>query len=860
MTPERWQQIEKLFYSALEREPGERAAFLDEACADDEGLRRDVEALLAAGEQPESGFEALKAELAADLLAEGGTGIMVGRTLGRYRFLAPLGAGGMGEVYRALDTRLDREVAVKILPARLAASPEAMRRFEREAKAVAALSHPNILAIHDFGTEQGVSYAVMELLKGETLRSRLSRGALPWRKAVGIGGEIAEGLSAAHAKGITHRDLKPENIFLTSDGRTKILDFGLARVKAVISDENITSAPTVPYVTEPGFVMGTPGYMSPEQVRGAEVEAPGDIFSFGSVLYEMVTGHRPFERRTVADTMAAILRDDPPELADSGKNVPPELKQVITHCLEKNPAERFQSARDLAFALKTISSGSGTSRFAPTHWPVRFRAVLIVAALAVLLLGAWLYQRFDGIKPQSSGQIQSIAVLPLENLSGKTEYEYFADGMTGELIDTLGQIGTLKVISGASVMRYKGTRKEVTEIARELNVEAVIEGSVLLFDESVRITARLIHAATGHSLWANSYERDLRNISALQNQVAQAIAQGIGTRLTPQEQGRLERAYTVNPEAHQLYLRGRFHLEKRNKEDIKKAIDYFNQAMVKDPNYAMAYVGLANAYILGEGTLTEAVSMRIARLAAINALRLDNNLADPHTSLAVVHMLNDWDWASAEKEFKQAVEFQPSNATAHHWYAQYLTAMGQHEEAMAEIKRAQELDPFSVIIQRDVGLHYYFAGNYDGAIAQLQNTLNLDPNYALTHRLLGLAYAEKEMFTQAIAELQKAVDFDPTSYNRAMLGYAYALSGQRGEAQRILDSLNELSRGKYVPPHLFAVIYSALGDKDRAFDWVEKSFAEHAVFQVYLKVTPTLKNLRSDPRFHDLVRRVGLPD
>src|SRR5215813_8072377 len=339
MTPERWGQIEKVFHSALERALRERAAFLDEACAGDEELRHDLETLLAAHERPESRFEAIfeaiKAEVAADPIDEDKIGSMAGMTLGRYRLLSPLGAGGMGEVYHAVDERLDREVAVKILPARLADSPEAMRRFEREAKAVAALSHPNILSIHDFGTEQGVCYAVMELLKGETLRSRLSQGALPWRKAVGIGTEIAEGLSAAHAKGITHRDLKPENIFLTSDGRTKILDFGLARVKAAVSDENITSAPTVTFATEPGFVMGTPGYMSPEQVRGDEAEATSDIFSFGCVLYEMVTGQRAFAQRNMAESMAAILRDDPPELADSGITIPAELGRVITHCLEK---------------------------------------------------------------------------------------------------------------------------------------------------------------------------------------------------------------------------------------------------------------------------------------------------------------------------------------------------------------------------------------------------------------------------------------------------------------------------------------------------------------------------------------------
>ncbi|HEU0178372.1 MAG TPA: protein kinase [Blastocatellia bacterium] len=858
MTPERWGQIEKLFYSALEREPGVRAAFLDEACAGDEALRQDLETLLSAHDHTERDFEAIKAEVAADLLAEDKIGSMAGMTLGRYHLLSPLGSGGMGEVYRALDTRLDREVAVKILPARLADNTEAMRRFEREAKAVAALSHPNILSIHDFGTEQGVRYAVMELLKGETLRSRLSRGALPWRKAVGIGVEIAEGMSAAHAKGITHRDLKPENIFLTLDGRTKILDFGLARIEASASDENITSAPTATFATEPGFVMGTPGYMSPEQARGDEVEAPSDIFSLGSVLYEMVTGRRPFAGKTVADTMAAILRDDPPELADSGKTVPPDLAQVITHCLEKNPAERFQSARDLAFALKTISGGSGPSRFVPARWPARFRAALIVAASAVLLLGAWRYLRLDGIKLQSSGQIQSIAVMPLE--SGAAEYEYFADGMTGELIDTLGQIGTLKVISGASVMRYKGTRKPTAEIARELNVEAVIQGSVLLFDESVRITARLIHATTGQPLWANSYQQNIRNISALQNQLAQAITQVTGTRLTQQEQDRLERAYTVDPEAHQLYLKGRSYFEKRAEEDIKKAIDYFNQAIVKDPNYAMAYVGMANAYIRGEGTLPPALSMRIARLAAIHALGLNNNLADGHTSLAVVHMLNDWDWPAAEREFKQAIEIQSSNATAHHWYAEYLTALGRREEAIAEIKRAQELDPLSVIIHRDVAWHYYCAGNFDQAIAQLLNTLKMNPDSDQAHWLLGLAYVKKGMFAEAIAKLQRAVALSPSNNNKTMLGYAYASAGQQDNAQQILNTINGLKGESHTSPYLIAAIYGALNDREQAFLWLEKAYDEHSDILVYLKVDPILENLRADPKFRNLIQRVRLPE
>src|SRR5262245_29024018 len=716
MTVELWGQIEKVFHSALERAPGERAAFLDEACAGDEELRHELETLLAAHERPESRFdemfEAIKAEVAADTLADDKIGSMAGMTLGRYHLLSPLGAGGMGEVYRALDTRLDREVAVKILPARMADNPEAMRRFELEAKAVAALSHPNILSIHDFGTEQGVSYAVMELLKGETLRSRLSHGALPWRKAVGIGVEIAEGLSAAHAKGITHRDLKPENIFLTSDGRTKILDFGLARVNAANEDENISSAPTVPRITEPGVVMGTPGYMSPEHVRGAEVEAPSDIFSFGSVLYEMVTGRRPFAGKTVADTMAATLRDDPPELSDTGKNIPPELERVITHCLEKNPAERFQSARDLAFALKEISKGPK-----PIPLPKSLRS-WSVAALALLVLGTVLYLLFWPPDRSGPGSIQALAVLPFENQSGNPAEDYFAEEMTGELISNLGVIKALRVISRESVMQFKGTNKPLPEIARELKVDMLVRGSVQRFGESVRIKASLVHAATGQNFWDKNFERNLRDILALQSQIVLAIVQEIRITITPQEQARLASTPAVDSKSYQLYLQGRSYFETRAPEDIKKGIECFKKAIANDPSFAMAYVGLANAYILGDDTIAQDDTMLIAKGRALEALELDDSLAEAHASLAAVKMLYEWNWLAAESEFKRAIDLKPSYETAHHWYAQYLTAMGRHEEAIAEIKRALELNPLPVIIHRDVGWHYYYAGKYDLAIAQ----------------------------------------------------------------------------------------------------------------------------------------------
>jgi eukaryotic-like serine/threonine-protein kinase len=856
MTPERWGQIEKVFHSALERAPGERAAYLDEACAGDEALRNDLETLLDAHERPESRFEAIldaiKAGVAAEPLAEDKIGSMAGMTLGRYRLLSPLGAGGMGEVYHALDTRLDREVAVKILPARLADNPESMRRFEREAKAVAALSHPNILSIHDFGTEQGVSYAVMELLKGETLRSRLAQGALPWRKAVGIGIDITEGLSAAHAKGITHRDLKPENIFLTSDGRTKILDFGLARVKAAVPDESGASAPTAPFVTDPGFVMGTPGYMSPEHVRGAEVEAPGDIFSFGSVLYEMVTGRRPFAGKTPADTMAAILRDDPPELSESGKNIPQDLEQVIVHCLEKNPAERFQSARDLAFALKTISGGSGKSKAISKLPPMRPRvAVLGAAGLLLPLLGLILYMIID---PEKS---VSLVVLPFSN---GNDTEYISDGITESIINNLSQLPQLRVIARTTAFSYKGRPVNPQQVGKELRVHAVITGKATLRGDSLIVQAELTDVATGAQTWGEKYELKFSAILNVQEEIARAICERLRLRLTGEQQQLITKRHTQNSDAYDLYLQGLYHWNKRTEKDVRDGITYFARATTIDPSYALAYVGSANSYIWTANALPPKVAMSTAKTMATKAIQLNDALAEAHTSLAAVDLLYDWNWSEAESEFERAIALNRNYATAHQWYAEYLTAMGRHNEAIAEIKQALDLDPRSPIITRDVGWHYYCARQYDQAIEQCQETLKLDPNFAQAHTLLGLAYVKKGMFPEAIAEMQNAVRLSSSSNNLARLGYAYVTSGQNGEARQILDKLTNLSSEAYVWPTYIAAIYGGLGDKDQAFAWLEKAYQDRTGGLIYLKVFPMLDSLRSDPRFRGLAQRVGFPD
>ena len=779
-----------------------------------------------------------------------------GSRLGPYVIEAPLGAGGMGEVYRARDSRLGREVAIKVLPAQLGQDLEALVRFEREAKAVAALSHSNILAIHDIGREQGVQFAVMELLVGETLRSRLAGSALPWRKAVEIGAAVAEGLAAAHAKGITHRDLKPENIFLTSDGQVKILDFGLARVRPQFSAQELSSAPTMSMSTEPGTVMGTVGYMSPEQVRGAEVGAPSDLFSVGCVLYEMVAGRRAFGRRSASDTQAAILRDEPPKVPDSASAIPPELERMITHCLEKNADERFQSARDLAFDLKAMLSRPGVPE---RPLPSLRRALLLATLTLTLAVAALVYVQLSRGRTEVSTRIQSLAVLPLENLSSDPEQDYFADGMTEALITDLSKISALRVISRTSAMRYRGVKKSLREIARELDVDAVVEGSVLRVGDRVRITAQLIEAASDKHLWAESYERDSRDVLALQSEVAQAVAREIKITLTPEERSRLGRVSQVNPEAHEAYLKGRFYWNQRTEKGLKQSIEYFQRAIETDPAYAAAYSGLADAYgILGNNQFVTAHdSFPKARAAAVKALQLDDSLAEAHASLALIMQNYDWDWVGAEREFQRAFGLNPNYASAHQWYAFYLVGMGRYADAVAEIKKARHLDPLSPRINSNVGLILYYARDYDQALRELHNALELDPIGG--RWFLGWVYGQKRMYEEGIAvSLERSQLLEGRGTSLPDLAHAYAVAGKTVEAKQTLKRIKEQSKRTYIPPDAIALVHVALNEKDKAFALLEEAYAQHNVLFYWLKADPRFDPLRSDPRFQELLRRLGL--
>jgi eukaryotic-like serine/threonine-protein kinase len=802
-----------------------------------------------------------------------------GTKLGPYEILAPLGKGGMGEVYRAKDTRLGREVAIKVLPDRLSGDASALARFEREARVLAALSHPNILTIFDVGSENGVSFVVMELLPGETLRNRIVQRRPHWPHAVQMGIEIAEGLSAAHSRGIVHRDLKPENIFLTCDEHIKILDFGLARWNQDFNTAEAESETTVGPATATGIVMGTAPYMSPEQLKGMHVDARSDLFSFGSVLQEMITGQSPFSRSTAAETISAILKEDPPSLVAFDDAIPAELDHAVKRCLSKQPDQRFQSAGDLGFHLRQIlSSGSlpkpARQAIGRDARPAGKSVKAIAAAIVLLLLSAFAIYWIGVRKARvARPEFKSVAVLPLQNFSADPEQEYFVDGMTEAVIADLAKIKAMKVISRTSVMPYKNSKKSMREIARELQADAVIEGSVMRSADRVRITVQLIDASSDQHLWAESYERDLKNVFAMQGEVAQAIAQQVRVVITPQEQARLVKKAPVDPEAYELYLKGRHIMMRGGLEDVSKAIEYFQSGLAKEPDNALIYTGLADAYIQQMSDVHESPAEATAnsRAAATRALELDESLAEAHTSLGSIKLLYDWDWTGAETEFKRAIELDPGYAEAYVGYGEYLTMIGRQPEALPYFQKARRLDPLDPWTYRGEGYSYFMAHEYDEAVVQYRKGLELEPDQ-ITYFGLVLALAEKGDYTTAISEAEKATKLNDSPLLLTSLASAYALAGMRADSNRVLRQLEEISKhqgpapawhvggmlNRYVCPYEVAGVCAQLGDKDRAFEWLDKAYQSRSCLY-WLRQDPRFDSIRSDTRFQELLTKMNFP-
>jgi serine/threonine-protein kinase len=850
--------------------------FLTGACGGEDELRREVESLLRAHDKAGKYFAAPAMEVAVGLLAEQKNPSLapslIGRSISHYQVLSLLGAGGMGEVYLAQDTQLGRKVALKLLPTAFTQDQERVRRFKQEARAASSLNHPNILTIHEIGeaatTEGGGHYIVSEFVEGQTLRALLRGGRLDLGKAVAIAEQVAGALGVAHEAGIIHRDIKPENVIVRPDGLVKVLDFGLAKLTEASAPPADSNASTLEKLsTAAGVVMGTISYMSPEQARGEKVDQRTDIFSLGVVLYEMLAGRRPFEGATVSDVIAALLTAEPPPLGQHCADAPVELEQIIGKCLAKEREARYQSAAELIAGLKTPRTGNQTvgaaasrrieaagARFAAWRWPV------VAALAAVLIVGlVWFlaWRRAPAVQP---AQIKSLAVLPLENLSGDAAQEYFADGMTEALISNLTQVRALRVISRTSVMRFKGSRKPLAEIARELNVEAVIEGSVQRAGGRVKITARLIEAVNETPLRSFDYEREVADVLKLQGEVARAVADEIRIQVTAEERARLAAARRINPEAHNLYLLGLYHWNKRNEEGLNKGIEYFRQAIDKDPTYALAYVGLAECHHVLAGSEYENPQEFYpkGKAYAEQALALDGTLAEARTTLASVKAWYEWDYPGTEQEFKRAIDLNPRYTTAYQRFGFFLTNMGRSSESFTLIRRALELDPTSANLNSSLGWYLYFARQYDQASAQLRKTLELEPNYLNALIRLGEVYTQQGKYAEAIAELNKAAEI--SRYRAvATLGFTWAVAGEKAKARQALAELQEMAKQRYVSPVDFAAIHTGLGERDQAFAWLEKGFQTRVGRMVYLKMEPMFDGLRSDPRWQELIRRIGFP-
>jgi TolB-like protein/Tfp pilus assembly protein PilF len=787
-----------------------------------------------------------------------GPTVTIGHTLGHYRILEKIGAGGMGTVYRAHDERLDRDVALKVLPPSRLQNDAARRLFRKEALALSRFNHPNIAAIYDFDFDAGVDFLVMELITGVTLASKLASGALSEEKVLQFGQQIALALEHAHGFGVVHRDLKPGNVIIRSDGELKVVDFGLA--KLVTMDE---SAPTESLSGVHGLA-GTLPYMSPEQLWGKSPDCRSDIYSAGAVLYEMATGKRPFQGKVPTAISEAILHSDPVSPRQLSPAISSALESVILKCLQKEPATRYQTARELSADLRRVRTASADTTGGRKPSSVRSHWMPIASLMAILAVAApisFLRVRSWQARSKATSQIPSIrslAVLPLENLSRDPEQEYFADGMTDELTTELAHISALRVVSRTSAMRYKRTTKTLPQIARELQVDGVIEGSVLRSDGSVRINTQLVQAQADKQLWAHSYQRELKDVLQLQGELAHDIAEQIKIKVTPQEELRLATTRTVDPGSHEAYLKGLYHWNKGTEEHYRDARNYFKEAIALDPNYAPAYAGLAD-YFWATDKLPPSLAMPSARESVLKALALDDGLADAHKTLAVIKFYGDWDWVAAEKEFKRALALNPSYPEGHRMYSVYLSALGRHEDAFGEIQTAQRLDPLSLTTSVTAGWISYYARQYDRALQQCRDVLELDPNWNPAHECLGHVYTAKENFPQGIAEGQlAAAGHDPMRL--AGLGRAYALAGRKSDARKILAELSKASKTEYVAPYFFAIIEGALGEKDQAFAWLEKGFNDRDAYLARLRVDVAMDPLRSDARFKVLLQRVGLAD
>jgi len=767
----------------------------------------------------------------------------------RYEIIEEIGHGGIGRVYRAFDRHIKEDIAIKLIRAEIAADQKTIERFRNEVKLTRTISHRNVCRTYDLNKDNGTSYITMEFVSGENLKSLVKRTRrLDAGTAISIAKQICDGLAEAHRLGVVHRDLKSSNVMIDKEGNAKIMDFGIARS---LQTKDLAGSDAL---------VGTPGFMSPEQVNGTAVDQRSDIYSLGVLLFEMVTGQAPFEGRTALAVAEKQISEKPKDPKELNPLIPEGLSRIILTCLEKDRENRYQSAKELEAALTRFEHGvSDARRTIPKRMAGSRKKLFFYVGAAALVLAVMAAIFMVGRKHPAP--LNSIAVLPLKNLSGDPDNEYFSDGMTDALIAELSKIQIPRVISSTSVMKYKRVAKSVPEIARELKVDAVVEGSALLLENKVRITVQLIQASPERQLWADSFERELKDVLELQGNLARAIVEKIKFKLTSQEIAGFSGKSPVAPDAYVAYLRGRYFWNQRTAEGYRRAIEYFEQAIGIDPQYALAYVGLADAYLLSD-VPTPMEALNKARTAAQQALAIEPARAEAFATLGFASVF-DWDWQAAEREFKQALELNPNYATAHHWYGNCLAWTGRFGEAVFELERALELDPLSLVIASALAAAYYYQGRFDVAIEHYRQILLLDENYFRARLGLAEAYIKKRRYEEALAEYRWVTERYPSPLNRAWLGYGYAASGEKEAAQKILDevtSLDEKTLGNPFFPVALAMIYTALGQKDKSFQWLERAFEGRSGELIVLKVDPRFDDLRADLRYQSLIRRMNFPN
>jgi eukaryotic-like serine/threonine-protein kinase len=876
MDKEKWQEISRIFSSALEKSPVDRKNFLLEICGDDEILRQEIENLLNAHESKDSFIDSPKVGLAPK---ENQPKLQKDEKVGSFQIIKLLGAGGMGEVYLANDLRLNRQVAIKVLPRNSSIDENARKRFEREAQSAASLEHANICTIHEIGEHDRFSYIVMQYVEGETLSKKIKRGALKPVDAVNIAVQVADALSEAHDRGIVHRDIKPANVIVSPKNLAIVLDFGLAKRIVFDSSENDSM------LSQPGMILGTLSHMSPEQVRGQEVDTRSDLWSLGVILYQMLAGKLPFSGETVSDTIVSILEKEPC-LID---NIPDELQQIVRKLLTKNIDKRYQSAKDLLTDLNNLRSelehslinhetqenepeatrsgqiettnSSSSLEYAVTQAKRHKFATAISAVFLVAVVSAVGYFGFFS-KGKTSDQINSIAVMPFVNDDGNPDTEFLSDGMTETLISSLSRIPKLSVKARSAVFRYKGKDTPPQTIGKELNVQSVLSGKIVQRGDQLILSLELVDVSTENAIWSQQYTRKQTDIISLQSEVASDVSSNLKSKLSGADAAQVAKSHTTNPEAYQLYLKGRFNWNRRTNVLLKQAVDFFKQAIEKDPNYALAYSGLAETYVLfpSWGVASSKESMPLAKAAVQRALELDDSLAEAHAAFGAYLTEYEYDRVNGEKEYRRAIELNPNYATARQWFAlDILAASKRFDEALAELKLAQELDPLSPVIATNYGDTLVYARRYDEAIEQYKRTLALDPNFAFAHYALGWVYGLKGMYSEAIAETRKAVELSQDPLAKGYLGLWLAKSGNRIEALKLLDQLKEEAARSYVPGYCIALIYIGLNEKEEALNRLEKVVNDRSPTLVYYAACPELDDLRGEPRFKEMLQRLNLP-